>query len=79
MLPKRREVESGVDETVSPPAELLTARGLRELERSNMVRALEQAEWRVSGAKGAARLLGMNPSTLKSRMKALDLRRPRPD
>ncbi len=42
-----------------------------------MVRALEAAEWRVSGEKGAASLLGMNPSTLTSRMKALGIKRPR--
>jgi hypothetical protein len=35
----------------------------------------------VSGAAGAAQLLGMNPSTLASRIKALGLQRqrPRPD
>jgi PAS domain S-box-containing protein len=63
----------------APTADLLTARGLKELERSNMIRALERAEWRVSGENGAARLLGMNPSTLKSKIKALNLRRPQAD
>jgi transcriptional regulator with GAF, ATPase, and Fis domain len=59
-------------------ADILTARGLKELERNNLVRALERAEWRVGGDNGAARLLGMNASTLKSRMKALRVRRPDP-
>jgi PAS domain S-box-containing protein len=50
---------------------------LQEFERANVIRALEASDWRVSGETGAARLLGMNPSTLTSRMKALGIQRPR--
>jgi PAS domain S-box-containing protein len=50
---------------------------LQEFERANIIRALEASDWRVSGETGAARLLGMNPSTLTSRMKALGIQRPR--
>jgi transcriptional regulator with GAF, ATPase, and Fis domain len=49
---------------------------LRELERNNLIKALEKSQWRVSGAEGAARLLGMKPTTLSSRLKALGIRRP---
>ena len=42
----------------------------------NIRRALEQSGWRVAGANGAGRLLGMNASTLASRMKARGIRRP---
>ena len=34
------------------------------------------AEWKVSGEKGAAALLGMNASTPSSRMKALGIAKP---
>jgi transcriptional regulator with GAF, ATPase, and Fis domain len=54
-----------------------TARELEELERANLVRALEATTWKVAGADGAAALLGLSPSTLNSRMKALGLKRPR--
>jgi transcriptional regulator with GAF, ATPase, and Fis domain len=57
--------------------ELLTEQELRRLERANTLAALERAGWRVGGDDGAARLLGVSPSTLKSRMKAFDIRRPR--
>jgi PAS domain S-box-containing protein len=53
-----------------------TARELEELERENLLRALDATAWQVSGERGAARLLGMNPSTLTSRMKALGVKRP---
>ncbi|QDU72545.1 sigma-54-dependent Fis family transcriptional regulator [Mucisphaera calidilacus] len=59
----------------SEPERVLTAAEMRERERENIVRALEVSGGRVSGAGGAAALLGMRPSTLSSRMKALRLRR----
>jgi PAS domain S-box-containing protein len=56
------------------PARIHTSQELENLERENLVRALEFAQWRVSGDSGAAALLGINPSTLRSRMKALGIR-----
>jgi PAS domain S-box-containing protein len=52
-----------------------TVQELQELERDNIVRALEAAGGRVSGDRGAARMLGMNPSTLSSRIRALGIKR----
>jgi PAS domain S-box-containing protein len=54
---------------------VLTAEQLQALEKRNMLRALEQCRWRVSGEQGAAALLGLKPSTLASRMKALGIER----
>ncbi|HXT55076.1 MAG TPA: sigma 54-interacting transcriptional regulator [Candidatus Eisenbacteria bacterium] len=54
-----------------------TAKELEELERSNIIAALKAAEWRVAGEKGAAQLLGVKPTTLSSRMKALNIERKR--
>jgi formate hydrogenlyase transcriptional activator len=36
---------------------------------------LEGTGWRVSGERGAARLLGMKPTTLEARMKKLGIAR----
>ncbi len=52
---------------------------LRRLERETLIRALEQANWKVAGAQGAARKLGIPPSTLSSRIKALRIERPKSD
>jgi transcriptional regulator with GAF, ATPase, and Fis domain len=66
-----------------PPGEpdgggaICTVRDLEDLERRNLLRALERTGWKVSGKDGAAALLGMKPSTLNSRMKALRVRRER--
>jgi transcriptional regulator with GAF, ATPase, and Fis domain len=56
---------------------ILSVTELEALERANIVRALEAAGWKVSGAGGAAALLQMNVSTLNSRLRALSIRRPR--
>jgi transcriptional regulator with GAF, ATPase, and Fis domain len=45
----------------------------RERERANVLRALRQANFRISGKGGAAELLGINAGTLASRLKALDI------
>jgi PAS domain S-box-containing protein len=56
---------------------ILQIRDLQQLERENILRALESAAWRVAGKDGAAALLGMNPSTLNSRIRALRIQRPK--
>jgi transcriptional regulator with GAF, ATPase, and Fis domain len=61
----------------SAPDRILSVQEMHELERLNLVRALEQCDWKVSGEGGAAELLGLKPSTLTSRMKALKVKRPR--
>jgi transcriptional regulator of acetoin/glycerol metabolism len=53
-----------------------TAKELEELERTNILRALEATKWKVSGEQGAAKLLGINASTLSSRMRALKIQKP---
>lgn len=65
------------DPTLQPAATIRTAKELEALERGNILRALEAVNWKVSGDKGAAKLLGMNASTLSSRMKALKIDKPR--
>ena len=48
---------------------------LEEMERQHIVDVLEQTNWRVSGEKGAAKILGLNPTTLEARMKKLGITR----
>jgi PAS domain S-box-containing protein len=57
-------------------SKILSIDELQLLERQNMIRALEQTGWIVSGKDGAAGLLGVPPTTFTSRMKALGIRRP---
>jgi transcriptional regulator with GAF, ATPase, and Fis domain len=47
-----------------------------EAERRAILDALQATGWRVSGPDGAARLLGLKPTTLHAKMKKLAIRRP---
>jgi PAS domain S-box-containing protein len=48
---------------------------LADAERRQIIKTLEQTRWVVEGPHGAARILGLHPNTLRSRMKKLDIRR----
>ncbi|WP_333879335.1 sigma 54-interacting transcriptional regulator [Methylobacter sp.] len=50
-------------------------RTLEAVEREHITRTLEATGWQISGAKGAAAILGMNPNTLRSRMLKLGISR----
>ena len=56
---------------------ILTATEMQELERRNVLRALESCRWKISGTGGAAERLGVKANTLSSRMKSLGIERPR--
>jgi formate hydrogenlyase transcriptional activator len=62
-------------EAVPPTAKtaLLTLDELKRQERETIINALIQANGRVSGARGAAELLGMKPSTLASRISSMSI------
>lgn len=48
---------------------------LEAVEKQHIEAVLEQTGWIVEGEKGAARILGLNPSTLRYRMKKLNIAR----
>jgi formate hydrogenlyase transcriptional activator len=50
-------------------------RRLEDVERQHILEVLEETGWRVSGARGAARILGLKRTTLESRMKKLGILR----
>ena len=49
---------------------------LEEAERKHILQVLNATNWRVRGQRGAAEILAINPSTLRSRMKKLGIERP---
>lgn len=67
------------DSPAAAPAadpEILTIEQFRQLEKENILRALQIAGGKVSGRDGAAALLGMPATTLASKIKALDIEFP---
>jgi len=63
-IPKKRR--SITDEAVT----------LAENERQHILKILEHTNWRISGEKGAAKILEINRTTLEARMKKLGIVRP---
>jgi formate hydrogenlyase transcriptional activator len=51
-------------------------RTLKEQEREHIIQALQQSRWKIHGPGGAAAILGMNSSTLASRMRKLGVKKP---
>ena len=60
----------------SPPV-VNQSRSLEATERKHIESVLASTSWVIEGAKGAAAILHMNPSTLRSRMRKLGIRRPK--
>jgi PAS domain S-box-containing protein len=55
---------------------VLTEKDLKALQKRNLLNALKQTNWRVSGKTGAAELLGIRPTTLNDRIRAFRIKRP---
>ncbi len=49
---------------------------LEDMERSHILRVLEKTDWVVEGKRGAALVLGLDPGTLRFRMKKLGINKP---
>lgn len=48
---------------------------LEDVEKEHIIETLKKTGWRVSGEKGAAKILGLNATTLEARMKKLGIKR----
>ena len=66
-LSKRQPVESAVASQHETTVE--------SIERAHILKVLEQQRWRIEGPHGAAVVLGLKPSTLRSRMRKLHIDR----
>jgi len=63
------------EEHITTRSEVATRDDWKRQERESIMRALQQAGGKVSGPQGAAELLGMRPTTLSSRLKAMGITR----
>jgi transcriptional regulator with GAF, ATPase, and Fis domain len=63
------------EEQIATRSEVATRDDWKRQERESIMRALHQAAGKVSGRGGAAELLGMRPTTLASRLKAMNITR----
>ncbi len=75
-MPTLRDEAAGLGETEAHQEEVLTEKQIKELQKANLIKALKQTNWRVSGAGGAAELLGVRPTTLADRIRSYKIKRP---
>jgi transcriptional regulator with GAF, ATPase, and Fis domain len=78
MLDGRVETNPSLNTAVSETRPNGAAEGTltaSENERRHILRILEQTRWVIEGERGAAKVLGLHPNTLRSRMKKLGLKR----
>lgn len=61
-------------ETKSAPEQWVS---FEEMERAYILKVLERTRWIIEGEQGAAVILDLNPSTLRSRMQKLNIRKPK--
>ncbi len=66
------DLQAGPEQNNGP----YTKMSLEEMEKEFIIRTLEACEWRINGTEGAAARLNMPPSTLRSKMKKLNIKRP---
>ncbi len=67
-------VDESVGVTLPPPAAAPTGADLDSVQRQHIESILAECQWRIEGAGNAADRLGLNPSTLRFRMKKLGIR-----
>ena len=67
-----------LDHFVAPSQAVQPEEGkpLVDIEREYINQVLRQTNWRIEGGSGAAHILGMNPSTLRGRMRKEGIHRP---
>jgi formate hydrogenlyase transcriptional activator len=56
-------------------SEVPSPQSIEQVERNHILAVLMRTNWRIEGSDGAAALLSLNPSTLRSRMKKLGVQR----
>ncbi len=66
-----------VDQFEAVSDEEAPVKTLEEVEREYILHTLEHTGWRIEGKHGAAKVLGLNPSTLRTRMVKLGIQRHR--
>ncbi len=64
-------------QSIEEPATAVRSQVLEEVERAHILQVMESTCWRIRGAAGAARILGLKPTTLESRMIKLGITRPK--
>jgi formate hydrogenlyase transcriptional activator len=70
------QIDESLDIRLDAELQTSGSNTLEDVERSHILSVLEETNWVIDGKRGAAAVLGINPATLRSRMKKLGIKRP---
>jgi len=74
-LPEMRgDVNVAISLTRVDETSVLSDKELKELEKANILRALNKTDWKIAGKNGAAAMLGIPTSTLNSKIKSFGIK-----
>jgi Nif-specific regulatory protein len=71
------ELEEALEPRLQPSDHSLPAASLQGVERAHILRVLEDTNGVIEGPRGAARILGLHPNTLRFRLQKLGIQPPR--
>ena len=74
IIPNSSQSETSIENTI--PEKILSSVELQNIEKDNILKALKQTQWKISGKNSASELLGLPPTTLASKIKAHGISRP---
>ena len=69
-------LKEGAVQISTETEKILSSKEMIALEKANILRALRKTKWKISGKNGAAAILQLKPTTLTSKIKALNIERP---
>ena len=68
-------IDESIESQIDIGAPTSYVKTLQEIERAHILGVVEETSWIIDGKKGAASILGLHPSTLRSRMQKLRIKR----
>jgi len=71
------EIDDALEQRLPPSDHPLPPTNLQEVERAHIVRVLAETNGIIEGPRGAARILGLHPNTLRFRLQKLGIKNPR--
>jgi Nif-specific regulatory protein len=71
------EIDEALEQRLAPGAHPPAAASLQDVERAHILRVLAETNGIIEGPRGAARILGLHPNTLRFRLQKLGIKNPR--
>jgi len=72
----KQKLSATIPSQANATINILTQKEMSLRDQENILLALNQCEWKITGSNGAAEALGIKPTTLHSKIKKMGLKKP---